>query len=323
MARWSVVLVLAAVVAGAVATAGSSGVRPLSFRVYADTGIRLTDVLWDGRRFLYLENTANTLWQAPPAGAPPTRLASMPHEVEETRCALSPGAHGFPAGGLYCHAPDNTIYRIAADGSSIDVVAHLPETAVSDGALAFDDVGTFGYALLAATGRSGGGQAGGGTVYAVGADGGVRPVGSYAGPGGADEIAVAPARFGSAGGDVVLTVDAGATGTIVLMDAHGRTRTIASLPGGPNPVAVVRTGTGHARTSPPPGLYVTDTNSHDVFLAPAAQLARYAGDLVVGAETKPLFWIVRPRGRGFRTFAVPATIPGTNLNLEGAVYLPG
>ena len=290
--------------------------------MYADTGIRLTDVLWTGSGFLYAENTANTLWQAGPAGAPLTRFASMPPEVEETRCVLSPAAHGFPPGAVFCHAPDGAIYRVAPDGSSVDVFARLPETATADGALAFDTVGRFGYALLAATGRSGGAQPAGGGVYAIGADGSVRTIGSYAGPGGADEIAVAPARFGTAGGAAVLTVDAGATGTIVLMDATGHTRMIASLPAGPNPIALVRAA-ARARAVPPPGLYVTDTTSQDMLFAPASQLARYAGDLVVGAEAKPIFWIVRPRGAGFQTFTVPVTLPVTTPNLEGATYLAG
>jgi hypothetical protein len=306
-----------------VSAAAVAGPPHVAFRVYADTGIRLTDVLWTGSSFLYVENTANAIWQAGPAGAPLRPFASMPNEVEETRCALSPGAHGFPPGLVFCHAPDGTIYRIAKDGSSVDVFTRLPDTSTSDGALAFDTVGSFGYTLLAATGRSGGATPAGGTLFAIGADAKVRTVGAYGGPGGADAVAVAPARFGTAGGQAVLTVDAGETGTIVLMDPSGRTRTIASLPTGPNPIAVVRASPPRARRVPPPGLYVTDTNTHDVFLAPAAQLAAYAGDLVVGGESQPRFWVVRPRGRGFQTFEVPVTIPASNLNLEGAAYLPG
>jgi hypothetical protein len=314
------VRLLASVIASAAAVVGPPH---LAFRVYADTGIRLTGVLWTGSGFLYVENTTNTLWQAGPAGAPLRVFATMPNEVEETRCAISPGAHGFPAGVIYCHAPDGTIYRIAADGSSVDTFTRLPDTSTSDGGLAFDTVGRFGYALLAATGRSGGATPAGGTVFAIDGGGAVRTVGVYAGPGGADEIAVAPAHFGTAGGQAVLTVDAGVTGTIVLMDSSGRTRTVASLPAGPNPIAVVRARPPHAKTTPPPGLYVTDTNTHDVFHVPAGQLARYVGDLVVGAEAQPRFWIVRPRGKGFQTFEVPVAIPGSGLNLEGAVYIPG
>jgi hypothetical protein len=248
----------------------------------------------------------------------------MPSFVEETRCRLSPGAHGFAAGDVYCHAPDNTIYRIAGDGS-VTVFATLPNDSVSDGALAFDTVGRFGYALVAATGRSGAAEPSGGEVYAVDAAGGVRHVGSYPGPGGADEIVVAPARFGNGAGQVVLTVDAGNRGALVLMDALGRTRTIASLPDGSDPIAVIAAPPRHPRASPPPGLYFTDTGTTDVLSVSAAQLAPYVGDIVVGSEAKGLFWVVRPRphGRGLQTLRLPTTLPAMTYDLEGATYIAG
>jgi hypothetical protein len=231
----------------AVAGASATGPKPLQPRVYADTGVRLTDVVWTGTQFLYVENTTNRVYAAGPQGVPVRPFASMPNVVEETRCRLSPGAHGFAPGDVYCHAPDNTIYRIAADGT-VSVFARLPDSSVSDGALAFDTVGRFGYALVAATGRSGAAEPSGGDVYAIDAAGEVRHIGTYPGLGGADEIVVAPARL--AAGELLITVDAGSRGTLVLMDAHGRTRTIASLPDGPNPLAVI----GAAPPTPPPPL---------------------------------------------------------------------
>ena len=296
----------------------------MQVRVFADTGVRLTDVVWTGAQFLYVENTTNRVFAAGPQGSPVRLFASMPSLVEETRCRLSPGAHGFAAGDVYCHAPDNTIYRIGADGS-VTVFAKLPDDSVSDGALAFDTVGRFGYALVAATGRSGAAEPSGGDVYAIDATGAVRHVGSYPGPGGADEIVVAPARFGNGAGQVVLTVDAGSRGALVLMDALGRTRTIASLPDGPDPIAVVAAPPRHPRASPPPGLYVADTGSTDVLFVPAAQLAPYVGDIVVGSEAKGLFWVVRPRphGRGLQTLLLPTSLPAATYDLEGATYVAG
>jgi len=305
----------------ACATAGAAApVAPLEVKAFADTGLALTDVLWTGRQFLYVENTTNTLWAAGPSGTSPQRLASMPSQTEETRCRLSPATHGWPARAIFCHAPDNTIYRVTLDGS-VTVFAKLPETATSDGALAFDDVGRFGYELVAATGRSGNATPAGGTVFAVDPTGRVRTIGSYTGPGGADEVAIAPAGFGSEGGAAVLTVDAGGTtGYVVAVDAQGRARTIARLPDGPNPVAAVSPST-RAKGLVPAGLYVTDTASHDVFFVPAAQLAPYAGDLVVGTEIKGQLWVVRPRGHGFQTRLLPTTLPPVAYNFEGATYL--
>lgn len=317
--RLAVVVVLVA--AG---TAAAAGPRPVQVRVFADTGVRLTDVVWTGARLLYVENTTNRVFAAGPQGSPVRPFASMPNLVEETRCRLSPGAHGFAAGDVYCHAPDNTIYRIEGDGS-VTVFAKLPDSSVSDGALTFDTVGRFAYALVAATGRSGSAEPSGGDVYAVDAAGAVRHVGSYPGPGGADEVVIAPPRFGNSAGQVVLTVDAGNRGTLVLMDALGRARTIASLPDGPDPIAVVAPRPRHPRASPPPGLYVADTGSTDVLLVPAAQLAPYVGDIVVGSEAKGLFWIVRPRphGRGLQTLLLPTSLPAATYDLEGATYVAG
>src|SRR5690349_18507232 len=162
----------------------------LHFRVVAATGIPLTDVAWTGSSFLYVENTTNEVWAAPPAGMPVRPFAAMPKEVEETRCRVSPGSHGWPKGAVFCHAPGNAIYRIDPSGTTVTVFASLPEKAISDGALAFDRSGSFGYRLLAATGRSGAGQKGGGNAYAIAPSGAVSRIGAYHGPGGADEALV-------------------------------------------------------------------------------------------------------------------------------------
>lgn len=306
---------LLVVVALVIATSADAAAPP-TLRVYAHTGLRLADVVWNGSSFFYVENTTNSMWRE---GNPPTPFATMPRLVEETRCRTSPGTHGFPAGYLFCHAPDNAIYRIGPDGT-VTTFARLPATNTSDGALAFDTVGHFGYRLIAATGRSGAPRPSGGFVYAIAPDGVVSPVAGYRGPGGADELVVAPASFGSAAGDVVLAVDAGtAGGALIAMDARGRTRRVAKLPDGPNPIVVVP---AHPRPGGKRGLYVTDTNSTNVFYAPASWLMPYGGSIVVGSEVRALFWSVRPSGSGFVARRIAWHVPGSKLNLEGAAYLP-
>jgi len=240
--------------------------------------------------------------------------------TEETRCAVSPGGHGFPADQIYCHVPDNRIFRVSPDGKTIRLFASLPTRATSDGMLAFDTVGRFAYRLVAATGRSGHAKPAGGVVYTIAAGGSVRRVGSYAGPGGADEVAIAPAGFGSVAGWALLTVDPGASGgTIVAIDPRGRTRTIASLPDGPNPIAVVaRGGSGSAAAA---GFYVADTNTTNVYFASAAQLTRYAGDVLVGTELGARFFSIRPRGQGYETRELKTDLPPAKYNLEGGDYL--
>jgi len=312
-----ITLVAITLAVAALATSSAAGTTPIPVAIHAHTGIRLTDVVWTGTQFLYVENTTNVVWAA---GSPPTKFASMPALVEETRCRLSPGAHGFAAGAVYCHAPDGVIYRIGREGA-VRVFARLPGTHGSDGALTFDTFGAFGFRLLAATGRSGSPN-GGGTVFAVTSSGAVSTVGAYSSStnGGADGMVVAPPGFGTGARHVVLTVDAGSRGALVMMDPYGRTREIATLPDGPNPIVVVP-AVAHGKLSVRRGLYITDTNSTNVFFAPAASLARYAGELVVGTEIKASFWVVAPRGSGFRTRRIPIALPGGNFNLEGATYV--
>jgi hypothetical protein len=312
----SVTAVTIALGAPSLAEAPAGG---LHFKVLAPTGIRLADVAWTGERILYVENTANAIWSAPPAGKPLTAFASMPRQVEETRCRVSPGTHGWERGVIFCHAPGNTIYRITAYGRSVTAFAKLPETAISDGGLVFDYAGGFGYGLVAATGRSGSKDANGGNVYAIDKTGAVRRVGRYPGPGGADEVEIAPAGFGSAARSALLTVDLGPSGRLVAMSPSGKTRVVARLSDGPNPIAaIVPTairGGDHA------GLYLTDTLSKNAYVAPAADVRAYAGNVIVGSELKGLFWLIRPRGPGYEIVPIPTTLRGGKYNLEGMAYV--
>lgn len=299
--------------APSVANAPAGG---LHFRVLAATGIRLADVTWTGERILYVENTTNAVWAAPPAGKPLTPFATLPKQVEETRCRVSPGTHGWQPGLIFCHAPGNTIYRISADGKNVTAFAKLPEQGPADGALAFDDIGAFGYGLVAATGRSGTKKANGGNVYEIGKSGVVHRIGHYPGPGGADEVEIAPATFGRA---ALLTVDLGPSGQLVAMSPAGKTRVVARLPDGPNPIAAIVPSAIHGGDHA--GLYLTDTLSKNAYFAPASDLQPYAGDVIVGTELKGLFWAIRPSGGGYAARRIPTTLRGANYNLEGMAYV--
>lgn len=323
-----------AMLAGVVASCGSTAAAPdrsppsqtLSFRVFLKTTQKLDSLVWTGRQFLYVQNTANTIWAGPPAGRPLRRFATMPRRVEETRCILSPGRHGFPRGAIFCHSPDNKVYEISAGGSSRKVFATLPAPypPAADGALAFDARGRFGSRLLAATGRSGGSRPSGGLVFAIDPHGRVQRVGRYPGPGGADELVLAPPRFGSVAGDALLTVDAGAAGgTVVAIDPAGRTQTIARLPRGLSPIAAIPTFPRERSSSraPQPGFYLTDDKTGNTYLAPAASFTRYAGDVIVGTESpRALFWILEPKGRGFTTIPLPDNL-AAGTSLEQAIFV--
>jgi hypothetical protein len=325
---------VAFLLAGALSSCGSSAAAPgpaaprptLTFRVITKTTQKLDSIVWTGKQFLYVQNTTNTVWAAPPAGRPLHKFATMPRLVEETRCIVSPGTHGFPRGAIFCHSPDNNIYEISLDGAKKIVFARLPAPypPAADGALAFDGVGRFGYRLLAATGRSGGLKPAGGLVYAINSLGHVQQVGSYAGPGGADELVIAPRGFGSVAGDALLTVDAGPSGgAVIALDPSGRTRSIATFPLGPNPIAAIpKLPSGTARTvAPLPGLYINDDKTGYTYVASAASLARYAGDVIVGTESpRALFWILEPRGNGFVKIPLRDNL-SAGTSLEQAIFV--
>jgi hypothetical protein len=247
----------------------------------------------------------------------------MPRLAEETRCILSPGTHGFPPGVIFCHSPDNKIYEISADGSSETVFATLPAPSppASDGALAFDNVGRFGYRLVAATGRSGANEPSGGVVYTIDASGNVAQVGSYSTPpGGADNVVIAPARFGSAGGDALLAVDPGPSGGgVAAMGASGATRTLATLPDGPSSIVAIPKTPSPTRV-PAAGLYVSDDTTGYTYMAPAAPLLRFVGGVVVGTESRAQFWIIEPKGNGFVKTRLRDNLTG-KYSLEQAIFV--
>jgi hypothetical protein len=311
--------VLVAALVGA--SAASTAQTPLSFRVFAHTGLRLGDVAWTGSRFLYVTQNVGEIHASGPRGSPIRLFAKVTPEVEEMRCLASPGAHGFLRGDVYCHSPRGTIWRITSAGNA-SAFATLPETEVQDGALAFDRAGGFGYALLAATGGS---ASNGGTVYAIGADRSVRKVGPYPGPGGADNIEMAPRGFGSAANQLLIAIDKSSkpqAGFVLAMRPNGAVRRLVSLPDGLNPIVSI--GRGDApRGSAAPGRYLTDTFSTNVLFAPASQLTGHVGDVLVGGETTARLWVVSPSGSGFRATRVKSNLRGKGApwNLEGAAWV--
>jgi hypothetical protein len=103
------------------------------------------------------------------------------------------------------------------------------------------------------------------------------------------------------------------------MSPAGKTRVLARLPDGPNPIAAIVPsafrGADHA------GLYLTDTLSMNAYVAPAADAQAYAGDVIVGSELKGLFWVIRPHGTGYESMRIPTSLRGAKYNLEGMAYV--
>jgi hypothetical protein len=108
-------------------------------------------------------------------------------------------------------------------------------------------------------------------------------------------------------------------GAILAISPRGRTRILATLPTGPNPIAVIAPA---GRSAAPTGLYVADTITRTIYLARAAQLAPYRGTVIIGSELSGRFWILRPHGRRFQLGELATDLPSANYNLEAAAYVP-
>jgi hypothetical protein len=317
--RRALALAAATVLLGAGASAAAA--PTLTFTTFAHTDLPLGQVVWTGSGFLYLPENLSQIEAADATGGNARPFAAFPGGLagEEVRCAVPVIAY-WPD-GIYCHLPDNRILRIARDGSSMVLLAQLPG-GVSDGGLAFDSTGEFGYALLAATGGSG---SSGGDVYAIRRDGRVQHVGAYPGPGGADGIAMAPKVFGKASGLLLLSIDQDSvSGRVLAIDRKGSVQVVAGgLGNGANPiVSIPPAPKTRPAGSPAAGFYVPNTNTMDVYFAPAAELLPYAGQVLVGTELQGNFWLIRPTANGFATEQVTVQLPSGDLNLEGATYVP-
>jgi hypothetical protein len=295
----------------------------LTFVLFSQTGLPLSDVTWTGERFLYATETVGRFSVSGPSGSPVTPFTTVPTEVEEVRCKPSPDAHGWPAGVVYCHAPHGVIYQLAPDGTTT-VFATLDENDKQDGVIVFDTAGGFGFTMLVTTGGPGGD---GGTVFALGPDATQRRVGTFPGPGGADNLELAPSKFGTASNELLLAIDQDAGGVnrgrLLAMRPDGTVRTLVNLPEGINPIAAV--GHGDApRGAAKPGFYVTDTQSTNVYFLPAAVLgSRYPDTVIVGSEKTAHFWLVRPTATGFAQLRLRGNLESMSAtwNLEGAEWV--
>jgi hypothetical protein len=316
--RASLALVLLAF-AAVQAAAPASG-PTLHFTLFAQTDLPLGQAMWTGREWLWNAENLGQIEATDADGRNVRPFAAFDQGGEEMRCAVPPNKY-WPD-GVYCHTPDNRIVRLNRDGSNQTVIARLPTGSNSDGAIAFDDAGRFGYALLAATGGS---ASDGGQLFAVRKDGRVQPLGSYPGPGGAENIAIAPAKFGTASGWCLFAIDHdSAEGRLLAMDRKGNVKTIATgLGNGLNPIMVVKGQ--HASGSPASGFYVADTLSRQIWFSGVSTggVASLPGAVVVGTELTGQFWFIGPAPDGSLVVTpVTTDLPQQAWNLEGSAYVP-
>jgi hypothetical protein len=307
------------VVVLAVPAARAASAPALHFTLFAQTDLPLGQATWTGREWLWNAENDGKIEAADADGRNVRPFAAFDQGGEEMRCSVPPNK--LWPDGVYCHTPDNRVVRLGRGGSNLTQLAKLPATGNSDGSLVFDDVGRFGYALLVATGGSG---SSGGQLFAVRKDGRVQTIASYPGPGGAENLAVAPADFGTAGGWCLLSIDQDSvSGRLLAIDRKGNVKAIASgLGNGANPVVVVRPAPTSRPAGPTAGLYLADTTSMQIWFAPASGFQVFAGSVLVGAELTAELWVVQPNGSGFDALRVATDLPQRAWNLEGSAYIP-
>ena len=302
------------------APAASAASTPLHFRLFAQTDLPLGQAYWTGREWLWNAENDGKIEAADASGANARMFATFDQGGEEMRCAVPPNK--FWPDAVYCHTPDNRVIRLSRDGSNLTQLARVPADGNSDGGLVFDDVGRFGYALLVSTGGSG---SSGGQLFAVRKDGRVQPIASYAGPGGAENLAIAPATFGALAGACLLSIDQDSTsGRLLAIDRKGKVTTVAEgLGSGVNPLVVVKPPPKvRPPGAPPPGVYLADTTSKQIWFASASEFAEFTrGAVLVCTEVGalPQCWIVVP---GPRVTPVATDLPQQAWNLEGSAYVP-
>lgn len=287
----------------------------LTARPLLKTDLPLGDVVVTGGHVLYIAEHTGEIEVGGLDGSPPRRFVTLPREGEEVRCVPSPPRSWFLP-GLYCHTAANNIYRVTPSGR-VRLFARLPERRTSDGALAFDTSGRYESTLLVATGRSNDHHGGG--VYAIDARGVVVKLGSYPGPGGAENAAIAPNGFGGVSGELLLTTDTpGREGRLLAFAPNGRVRDLAVIRGdGLNSLAVLPDRWSGRR----PGVLLADTRSRTAWFLPARQLRRYAGDVLVAAELRGWVYVITPE-RSYRAIRLATDLTGSHYNLEGAAVIP-
>ena len=307
-------VVFCAVVALLSTSAAATASPELNVRPLLRTNLPLGDVVATDGHVLYIAEHTGQIDVGGLDGSRPKPFVTLPRG-EEVRCVPSLPNTVF-APGLYCHTAANNIYRVT-DSGRVLLFARLPERRSSDGALTFDTSGGFESMLLAATGRSNDHH--GGAVYAIDPHGDVVKLGSYPGPGGAENAAIAPKDFGMASGDLLLTTDTPSReGRLIAFSPRGGVRVLAVIQGdGLNSLAVLPRRWGGRRS----GVLVADTLSRVAWFMPSQQLRRYAGDVLVAAELRGWVYIVEP-GHPYRTIRLETNLTRSHYNLEGAAVIP-
>jgi hypothetical protein len=271
----------------------------------------LTGLTWDGKEFISSYGINNVpLINVSLDGHKITPIAPSFVGKDEVYAAISQGKAGFPTGYFYVNF-DPTIYEINPTGSQMRVFSTPPGSSrVSY--VAFDTVGSWGYALFALDDN--------GLLWSIKSNGTAKVIGDFSnfGQGGGlkpEGIAVAPQSFGSYGGYLMICLE-GAHRVLAIDPSDTSKMTVLQFPG-EQPERVLQIPSQS-------DLYVAEFDTGAMVKVPAANFSNYAGSMLVitEGETEPFgsFTVLQPTGSNITKTRI-GMVTG-NPHFEGASFVP-
>jgi len=272
----------------------------------------LTGLTWDGKEFIGSYGIRDVpLVSISPDGQKVSRFAPSFTGKDEVYAALSAGRAGFPAGYYYLNF-DQWIYEIDPTGDHVRLFSS-PPGANRTSYVAFDNVGSWGYNLLALDDD--------GLLWSITADGTAKTLANFSNFGSGptlkpEGIAIAPQSFGALAGYLFVTLE-------------GAERIVAIPPGNTSRVITLFQFTNEepervlqipARSD----LYVAEFDSGQILRVPAANFSAYANSLVVitEGENEPFgsLNVVQPFGNNITVTRI-GTVPD-RPHFEGGSFVP-
>jgi hypothetical protein len=275
----------------------------------------LTGMTWDGKEFIASYGISNVpLINVSLDGQKVTPFAPKFVGKDECYAAVSQGKAGFPAGYLYVNF-DPSIYQIDPTGNSVTVFSTPPGSS-RIAYVAFDTVGTWGYALFALDDN--------GLLWSIKSDGTAKVLGNlsiFANEQSSrlglkpEGIAVAPQSFGAFSGYLFVTLEG--AGRIVAIPPNGTKVMPVIMMSGEEPERILQ-------IPPASDLYAAEFDTGARVRVPAANFSSYVGSLLIitEGENEPFgsFTVLQPAGSNV-TLTRIGTVTG-RPHYEGASFVP-
>src|SRR6267143_2289469 len=275
----------------------------------------LTGMTWDGKEFIASYGISNVpLINVSLDGQKVTPFAPKFVGKDECYAAVSQGKAGFPAGYLYVNL-DPSVYQIDPTGNSVTVFSTPPGSS-RIAYVAFDTVGTWGYALFALDDN--------GLLWSIKSDGTAKVLGNlsvFANEQSSrlglkpEGMAVAPQSFGAFAGYLFVTLE-GAGRILAIAPNDTKVMPVALMPG-EEPERVLQIPAAS-------DLYLAEFDTGARVRVPAANFTNYVGSLLVitEGENEPFgsFTVLQPAGSSI-TMTRIGNVTG-RPHYEGASFVP-